>query len=117
MNTQQSGGTPHTCKALEHCHQLNERVSDLEGWLRLVDGGTQRAHEDINALRELTNKMQGDAVEWHNRLAREWRGHEERLASLESAMGATQALALGTRAAVEAEPHCPTCFCDLKAGR
>lgn len=62
MNTQSGAESPHICTALEHCHQLNERLADLEGWVRLVDGATQRAHGDIGDLRELTNRMQGAAA-------------------------------------------------------
>ena len=50
MSTQDSGGTPHTCKAVEHCHTLNERVSDLEGWLRLVDGAAQAVSARLTEL-------------------------------------------------------------------
>ncbi len=160
---------PHTCKAVEHCHQLNERLADLEGWVRLVDGATQRANGDIGDLRELTNRMQGAAAVfeqafiatevqdakqhremdeelkqhvtvhfefrgrladleaamsrleqesalWHNRLAQQWRAHEVALATHRDSIDALDR-STGGGAVAGPAPHCPTCFCDPKAGR
>lgn len=112
---------PHICDALNHCHQLNERLGDLAAELATHEASLRFAHEDINALRALTNKMQGDSADWQNALAHESRKQAEDIRALEAALkalsGWTQVPVSTSPGHVGAGPHCPTCFCDMKSDR
>lgn len=117
MNTQSGAESPHICTALEHCHQLNERMADLG---------------------EAVARLERDADRWHNALASESRTHAAALATHRDAIDALEresrrqdVVARSIRKAVDElvavvrrpaelgalEYHCETCICEATALR